>query len=738
VRLALLILICSSMAQAVEVQLAAPLTTIIPLADHAVDERFAAITATVIVPANAPDDLGIGAFFTDDDGIWFQRLHPQALTPGRHHLRFDFSSPRSHGQPHTAPPSPPHRHDAERGGLFVWSSHANAGTITVADLRCESTPTTDSQQAVHELLRHGGSDHDNGDIHAHVGERLTWTFRPTPFPADPFSDQHFNAWLEVDGPQGQQRINAYYRQPMTLIDRGDAQEAEPRGRDHFACHLRPALAGTYRVTLHARWANGHTISLPPWILRIDGDAALPMVEVDPDDPRFFRTADGAFHWPLGLNARSVNDIRCAERTGTRLSPDRGWFAYRDYLTRWAAHDIDAIEVWMSSWNLALEWHPDWPGYHGIGRYNQANAEALDRLLDHAWSLGIRINLVIRNHGQASIKTDLEWPFNPWSEVLPSARDFFTDPRALAGQDQLRRYIIARWADHPAILGWKLWTEINLTAADPHRHRRGQPRGPIATAWHRQAAARWRELDPYGHPVTTHWSGDYQTPASYVELCHLDDINFLSIDAYHPPNADLTSLLWDGLHSPGQGLKRFAKAVLVSEFGGNWNACPPALLAAEHRYAPWVALVSGYAGAPMLWWMEWVDQGERFAPYQAIRRFIDGEDLRSRSDSAAKARSLTVHGANRPLRCHAWVRPGRILGHVIDAHWSRHGETDPAVHDARVTIGPRVPAGAIKWEWWDADRGEVIKRGNSHHPGGHLELPIPPLTTHLAFKLWRRE
>jgi len=43
---------------------------------------------------------------------------------------------------------------------------------------------------------------------------------------------------------------------------------------------------------------------------------------------------------------------------------------------------------------------------------------------------------------------------------------------------------------------------------------------------------------------------------------------------------------------------------------------------------------------------------------------------------------------------------------------------------------------MAWEWWHADQGVVIARGGIEHPGGKLELPLPPFAGHLAGKLVR--
>ena len=104
-----------------------------------------------------------------------------------------------------------------------------------------------------------------------------------------------------------------------------------------------------------------------------------MVRIDPVDPRFATGVEAGkptFYWPIGLNIRSIYDTRSHGNKNfkTILSQDRGAHAYTAFLRRLAAAGGTAIEIWMASWNLALEWREEWPGYHGLGSYhNQANA-----------------------------------------------------------------------------------------------------------------------------------------------------------------------------------------------------------------------------------------------------------------------------------------------------------------------------------------------------------------------------
>jgi hypothetical protein len=491
--------------------------------------------------------------------------------------------------------------------------------------------------------------------------------------------------------------------------------------------FRPSRPGTYQVKLEAAWdgAAPQVTELPP--LEVSGQPWDDYVRVDPGDPRFFSTGgridERRLYWPVGLNLHSVWDLRTRDCCRTKLTPNRIWNSYEAYLRRLAANGGNAAEIWLSSWSLILEWRRDWNGFHGTGRYSEENAERLDRVLDLARELGIRVNLVIYNHGQASTGSDHEWENSPWNSAnggpLAAAQHYFTDPRALAGQEQLRRYLIARYADHPAVMGWKLWSEQNLTAG-----------GGFLRQWHVKAAERWQLLDPYGHGVTTHWAGDYRSPDRAIVA--QPGMSYICIDAYHGRGAMLAQLIYDGLQAV-DGLGRYGKPILVTEYGGSPGACPEPQLIAEHHSGPWAGLVSGNAGAPMLWWFEWVDQRDQWAPYRAVASFLDGEDLRG---ADARPAVIATLGGLGPLWSRAWVRPGRVLGYVLDHDWGVLGEVDREHREVKVRIGEQVAAGRMTLEWWDAERGGRIASEELDHPGGTLDLAAPPFKRHLAYKLVR--
>ena len=71
------------------VLLRSPLSTMVELPQPVPGSRH--LSATLVVPHNAPRDLGIGAYVQDRDGTWYQRASAGVLEPGRHVIDFDLS-----------------------------------------------------------------------------------------------------------------------------------------------------------------------------------------------------------------------------------------------------------------------------------------------------------------------------------------------------------------------------------------------------------------------------------------------------------------------------------------------------------------------------------------------------------------------------------------------------------------------------------------------------------------------
>ena len=221
---------------------------------------------------------------------------------------------------------------------------------------------------------------------------------------------------------------------------------------------------------------------------------------------------------------------------------------------------------------------------------------------------------------------------------------------------------------------------------------------------------------------------------------LEELTYVCIDAYHGGRKknrgrNIIDIMWNSTQSPapGRGLMQFGKPVLVTEYGGNWDAGPVPQLLAEHASAPWAAL-AGHAGSPMLWWFEWVDQNNLWAPYNALARFTAGEDLRGADKSGHEFRT-----SRNDVRATAWGNVERSIGYIVNKNWSYDGSQS----DQEVVVNLRLPSeiagevpGKLEIEWWNPDLGLRVGEQTIPHYGGTVDLTTPPFKRHLAIKIKR--
>jgi hypothetical protein len=704
----------------VHVALRAPLTTVVPLCVGLSGPL--AYELTVDVPTEAPPDLGLGAWRADRQGRWFQRILPERLGPGRHHLVIDLGDDaplvpegnRARWSAETAA-------ETDHGGLLLFTQTPSQAVIVIDATRRAALAPTARDHALTDLSCDGST--------AQTGRRWRVTLRPDPYPADPYDPACFSLDLAVTAPDGTiTRFAGFHNEPVMAVDRGDREETVTTGAARFEVRFRPQRPGLHHLRLTAQWAGQPPLvaNLPD--VQASGAPWDDIACVDAGDPRFF-SAGGAFVWPAGCSLNSTYDTRSHGALGTALTPDRGSFSRDAYLERLAAGGASGCEVWLSPWNLGLEWNPDWPGYRGAGRYHPGHAAALDRLLDRAEQLHMRVNVSLFNHGMARDGNGAEddWRHHPYARDsggwLASPAGLFTDARAFAYQSRLFRYLAARYGDSPALLGWKLWAEVNLAHA---------PLDAVID-WHARASAALSAADPWHHPVTSHWCGDWDSAERRTAA--LPGIGYLTIDAYKGDAISIEDLLCASTRDPMRpqlGLAGLGKPVLVTEFGGSTGGTSRARMAVEHAIGPWAALVSGHAGAPMLWWFEWIDQENRFGVYGAVNRFLAGEDLRGQE---AQCVALAASGPA-DLWCRAWSRPGRLLGYVLDVGWSL-GQAEHDLTGTAIVVASAATPGPMAIAWWDADHGTEIERQSFLHSGGQLVLHPPPFRRHLGFKLLRQ-
>jgi len=471
------------------------------------------------------------------------------------------------------------------------------------------------------------------------------------------------------------------------------------------------------------------------------------------DGRHFEFSSGEPYYPIGHNVHSSNDVSGRNRwllkpKGRSLmhpQDDRGTRAYESVFAKMAAHGENLAEVWMASWSLDIEWTSAWRNYFGLGRYNLHHAWKLDRILSIAEKRGIYLHLVLDNHGKLSTRWDAEWDENPFNErnggFLDDPRQYFSRLDAREWYKEKLRYIIARWGYSTQIMGFELWSELDLVgkkaeppparmrhldADDPDRQFLEQK-----VAWHRDVARYIKRIDHGRHLLTTHYSGTWEKVQP--EIARLPGIDYLALDAYRDfrGQGSIVTLL----KRTADELAVYGKPVLVTEYGGTAGGGELPQMEADLHAGIWSAYMMQHGGTPLLWWFMYIDRKDKYAHYQALANFAHGEDRRNRDLKTIEPDILGASGGrSKQVSCLALRNDQSAYLWVYDTNSALRVPEKPYRHSGlSVTLDGFSP-GEYTIEFWNTYSGKMGKRVSRRPQTGQLTLRLPAFRNDIAVKV----
>lgn len=553
---------------------------------------------------------------------------------------------------------------------------------------------------------------------------------------NPFDPGQIDAGAIVITPSGlTNAIHAFYYQPHYRLEDELGQPVEPDGQPEWRIRYCPREAGEHRVSLVARDAHGETTLTNA--LRFQAAPADPeamrFIRVSQKDPRFFESDDGRLFYPIGHNVRSATDSRMDDKFPWVFRQEEGPTAYRRYFSRMRANGENIAEVWMSAWSLGLEWTEGVSGYHGANDYHMGNAWELDRVIDLAHTHRLYINLVLNYHGRISTWCDPEWHLHPYNKATPGGwltrpLEFFSDERAMEMQRRFCRYTQARWGWAPAIFGYELCSEINLTGHETHHKTHFDP---AVVAWCRTLGGYLKNIDAYGHLVSAHVSNDYTflNPA----LCNLAEVDFNPLDAYHHGQPERIIPLVAATADAGAA---FSKPILITEFGGSPMAAGREHLLIEQHAALWAGACVPLSGVPMFWWWQVVDENDLYGRYAAVKTFMTGIDPRNVLAKRVKpVLGVPENGDAALLKQYDAVgtaAPETLRGYVYPVRFARGGGKLPVAAHLTVTVSGMTP-GIFRVEVCETATGNPVRRFDVRTADGALAIPLPPFSPDCAFK-----
>jgi hypothetical protein len=235
---------------------------------------------------------------------------------------------------------------------------------------------------------------------------------------------------------------------------------------------------------------------------------------------------------------------------------------------------------------------------GLGRYYEKTAERLDEILRLSEENGLYVMLTFDNHGIFKDFIDVwasnaEWRTNPYNAAnggpCESPADFFTNPEAKRIYKNKLRYLVARWGYSTHIACWEFFNEIDNVL-------KWQDIPPLTIVnWHREMADYLKQIDPYGHLVSTS-----VTNKDITGLWDIGSLDFTQHHNYGPTNDMRKSIL--------KYIELFKKPDVVGEFAigykGPGKDFPIELYEIELHNGLWRGMFSPTPVLPLSWWWEW--------------------------------------------------------------------------------------------------------------------------------------
>ena len=368
-----------------------------------------------------------------------------------------------------------------------------------------------------------------------------------------------------------------------------------------------------------------------------------------------------------------------------------------------------------------------------GEIDAGMLQAWDRILDAAEARGLAVLPVLGVWADWNDGSRKEvwhgWDKNPFNAArggpAKEPAELFADTPCRRLWLQRLETFVRRWSGHRAIVGWEIFSELDLvTGATEGR----------AVDFAQRAAAVIRAADPWKRPVTASQAGICEWPT----LLRSAALDFIEIHPYANGafGGRLDELI---LSTVRQRLEKYGKPVLIGESGldagpprGTLDAAPRAEVGIRH--AIWAAVVSGAMNGRMLWWQDGYDQFEH-------------ADLCRHYDEAAAPAAAFVRGVDcagfAPVPCDLPVGlKGAVIGNDrVRLGWFRDARCGPPewflarLANQEVTV--KAPGKTWQVDFYDPATGQCTGKSELAARDQRLRVMLPAFEGSVAVKLTQR-
>jgi hypothetical protein len=539
----------------------------------------------------------------------------------------------------------------------------------------------------------------------------------------------------------------FYYQDYQVSGIGGNETYTPIGDPAWKVRFSPREVGVYQYYVKVTDHTGTSYTTAA-SFEVNDSSSAGFIHVSGVNARYFEFDRGDPFIGFGLNVAWWQDEQ------KRIS------TYNYYLNRMNTYKANLARVWMTNSGKDQNWILSIQDKNLGSNFNLEEAWAFDYILDLAQQKGVYFLLTLDDVNQYTYN----WPDNLYNSAMggPCANrsDIFTDQIAIKYQEQIFRYIIARWGYSPNILSWELFNEIDELQWSDTVHWSWT----AVISWHQQMAQYIQSIDAHHHLVNTS-TGSFKT---HSDLYGLPEMGFAEIHFYYVPGccdyapsdpagrdmADLTRYYAHLVYGSVTD-----KPSLIGEWGilnENWIGSPflDADTSGVHLHnGLWSSLMSGMAGTGLSWhWdyheiydLAWWQQysgiasffnGIRIAnltvmkPVNVDFSLPNGSDNRPDAFSSTNS-SLRVMGLRSDALIYGWIQ------NKENTWWNFVHAIPPTPQSGAITIYDLTPGVHYAIDWWDTYTTTQQIIGTNlltAQASGTITLNVTNLQKDVAFKV----
>ena len=367
----------------------------------------------------------------------------------------------------------------------------------------------------------------------------------------------------------------------------------------------PMQLGVHSIVLTV---NGHIVPCNRCIFTAVASSSknAGFVRVGANRQHFITTNKNQTYFGIGENLAWTAD---------RLSYLGAGNQWEAYLTNLSQAGANYIRVWLTDgWDdLFVETQ--------LGNYSVTNTANIDRLLDLAEALGIKILMCTESFNFFCSKPKPD-PCK-WSECvynkanggfLSGAAEFFTNERAKNLYKQRLQYLVSRYGHSTAVFAWEFFNEIDIV--DGYKPE-------LIAEWTDEMAHFVRSIDIYDHPISTSFCC-----SEPEQVWQLPSMDFVMVHTYSRHNK--TDMADNSQYYTVATSRHFQKPTYVAETGenipGKNHDFPADPTGIGLHNAMWASVTSMGAMTSMVWWWDsWVAPHNLYHHFTAVRKFSDSID-----------------------------------------------------------------------------------------------------------------